>query len=85
MYLCKIREINVFQSVTGYECEMVPAPVKGVLCLVGSNLLRVHSLSVQARNTVWVSPHMLALPKQDMAKMMGGDTRFLPAWVEVYK
>lgn len=58
----------MFQSVSGYEYGTVPALVKGVLCPVGNNLLRVRSLSAQAANTVWVSPHMLALPKQDMAR-----------------
>lgn len=66
--LKKKKEMNMFPSVSGYEYEMVHVQVEVVLCLVEYNLLRVHSRSVQAANTLWVSAHMLALPKQDMAK-----------------
>lgn len=79
VYLYKIGEMNVFQSVSGYEYGMVPVPVEGILCHVGNNLLRVHSLPAQAAETVWVSPHSLALPKQDMARWwMGIPDVFLP-------
>lgn len=75
----------MFQALSGYEYVMVPALVKEALCLIGNNLLRVHSLPVQGANTVWVSSHSLTFSKAGHSKVMGGDTRFLPAWVEVYK
>lgn len=62
---------------------MVPVLAKGVLCLVADNMLRIHSSSVQ-EVTLDVTSHVRT-SKVGHGKVMGGDTRFLPAWVEVHK
>lgn len=73
----------MFLLVSGYEYGMVPAQVEVVLFLRTNYLCRVHSLTVQAGNTI--CQFTCTTSKAGYSKKRRGDTKFLPAWLEVYE
>lgn len=73
----------MFLLVSGCEDGMVPAQVEVVLLLKPNHLCRVHSLTVQAGHTI--CQFTCTTSKAGYSKRRRGDTKFLPAWLEVYK